>query len=173
MRVQCHKVLNDLGATSSSIRRLWANSEGAGPHPRVDEWLWCPYSQLGGHGVRLCLHSVETAPSNFSRRQWCFGVLRKCRTPGRGKAGCPYSGTLVIRALATFVTVTSVASLRGYSEPKPTLLGIAILVAAASVMPWLAKEKRCLSAATGSAVLRSGRRTVGAVCLPLAHRLGD
>ena len=52
-------------------------------------------------------------------------------------------------------SVTSVASLLGYSEPKPTFLGIAILVAAAAVMPWLAKEKRRLSVATGSAALRA------------------
>ena len=58
-------------------------------------------------------------------------------------------------ALAAFVAITSVASLLGYSEPKPTFLGIAILVAAAVVMPWLAKEKRRLSGATGSAVLRA------------------
>jgi divalent metal cation (Fe/Co/Zn/Cd) transporter len=58
-------------------------------------------------------------------------------------------------ALAAYVAVTSVTSLMGYSEPKPTFLGIAILVAAAVVMPWLAKEKRRLSAATGSAALRA------------------
>jgi divalent metal cation (Fe/Co/Zn/Cd) transporter len=46
---------------------------------------------------------------------------------------------------AGYVAVTSVTSLLGYSEPKATLLGIAILVAAAAVMPWLAKEKRRLS----------------------------
>src|ERR1039457_5839193 len=59
-------------------------------------------------------------------------------------------------ALAAYVTITSVTSMLGYSEPKPTLLGIAILVAAAVVMPWLAKEKRRLSGATGSAALRTG-----------------
>ncbi len=58
-------------------------------------------------------------------------------------------------ALAAFVAVTSVVSLLGYSEPKPTILGIAILVAAAVIMPWLAKEKRRLSGATGSAALRA------------------
>jgi divalent metal cation (Fe/Co/Zn/Cd) transporter len=58
-------------------------------------------------------------------------------------------------ALAAYVTITSVASLLGYSEPKPTLLGIAILVAAATIMPWLAKEKRRLSGVTGSAALRA------------------
>jgi hypothetical protein len=57
--------------------------------------------------------------------------------------------------LFALAAITSVASLLGYSEPKPTLLGIAILVAAAVVMPWLAKEKRRLSGATGSAALRA------------------
>jgi divalent metal cation (Fe/Co/Zn/Cd) transporter len=57
--------------------------------------------------------------------------------------------------LAAYVAVTSVTSLLGYSEPKPALLGIAILIAAAVVMPWLAKEKRRLSGATGSAALRA------------------
>jgi divalent metal cation (Fe/Co/Zn/Cd) transporter len=57
--------------------------------------------------------------------------------------------------LAGFVAVTAVASLLGYSEPKPTFLGIAILVAAPVVMPWLAREKRRLSATTGSAALRA------------------
>jgi divalent metal cation (Fe/Co/Zn/Cd) transporter len=57
--------------------------------------------------------------------------------------------------LAAYVAITSVASLLGYSEPEPTILGIAILVAAAVVMPWLAKEKRRLSGVTGSAALRA------------------
>jgi divalent metal cation (Fe/Co/Zn/Cd) transporter len=58
-------------------------------------------------------------------------------------------------ALAAYVTITAVTSLLGYSEPKPTFLGIAILIAAAVVMPWLAKEKRRLSGATGSVALRA------------------
>ncbi len=58
-------------------------------------------------------------------------------------------------ALTAFVAVISITSLLGYSEPKPTLLGIAVLVAAAVVMPWLAKEKRRLSGATGSPALRA------------------
>ena len=57
--------------------------------------------------------------------------------------------------LAAYVAIISVATLLGYSEPKPTLLGIAILVAAAVVMPWLAKEKRRMSGVTGSATLRA------------------
>ncbi|MGO9087817.1 MAG: cation transporter [Candidatus Sulfotelmatobacter sp.] len=70
------------------------------------------------------------------------------------KRAARVAGALLF-ALAAFVAITSVASLLGYSEPKPTFLGIAILVAAAVVMPWLAREKRRLSGATGSAALRA------------------
>jgi divalent metal cation (Fe/Co/Zn/Cd) transporter len=57
--------------------------------------------------------------------------------------------------LAAYVVATSALTLLGYSEPKTTYLGIAILIAAASIMPYLAKEKRELSAATGSAAMRA------------------
>jgi divalent metal cation (Fe/Co/Zn/Cd) transporter len=70
------------------------------------------------------------------------------------KRAARVAGALLF-ALAAFVAVTSVTSLLGYSKPKPTFLGIAILVAAAVVMPWLAQEKRRLSGATGSAALRA------------------
>jgi len=64
------------------------------------------------------------------------------------------AGALLL-ALAGFVAITSVTSLLGYIKPKLSFLGIAILVAAAVVMPWLAKEKQRLSGATGSAALRA------------------
>jgi divalent metal cation (Fe/Co/Zn/Cd) transporter len=70
------------------------------------------------------------------------------------KRAARVAGALLF-TLAAYVAITSIASLLGYSEPKPTILGIAILVAAAAVMPWLAKEKRRLSGATGSAALRA------------------
>lgn len=66
------------------------------------------------------------------------------------KRAARVAGALLF-ALAAYVATTSVASLLGHSEPKPTFLGIAILVAAAAVMPWLAREKRRLSGVTGSA----------------------
>jgi len=64
------------------------------------------------------------------------------------------AGVLLL-VLAAYVVTASAMALLGYSEPKPTLLGIAVLIAAAAVMPWLAKEKRRLSASTGSAALRA------------------
>jgi len=57
--------------------------------------------------------------------------------------------------LAAYVVMASVMTLLGHSEPRPTYLGMAILVAAVAIMPWLAREKRRLSAATGSAALRA------------------
>jgi divalent metal cation (Fe/Co/Zn/Cd) transporter len=46
-------------------------------------------------------------------------------------------------------------ALLGYREPSSSYLGIAVLAVAALMMPWLAKEKRRLSAETGSAALRA------------------
>ena len=84
-------------------------------------------------------------------------VLWRFRTTAHENAerrAARVAGALLF-ALAAYVAITSVASLLGYSEPKPTLLGMAILIAAAAIMPWLAKEKRRLSGATGSAALRA------------------
>jgi divalent metal cation (Fe/Co/Zn/Cd) transporter len=57
--------------------------------------------------------------------------------------------------LGAYVAVVSALTLLGYGEPKTTYVGIAVLVAATAIMPWLAKEKRKLSAITGSAALRA------------------
>jgi len=86
------------------------------------------------------------------------------------KRAARVAGALLF-TLAAFVAVTSGTSLLGYNEPKPTLLGIAILVAAAAVMPWLAKEKRRLSGATGSAALKADAAQ-SALCAYLSLILG-
>jgi divalent metal cation (Fe/Co/Zn/Cd) transporter len=57
--------------------------------------------------------------------------------------------------LAVYVAVISVMTLSGHGEAKTTYLGIAMLIGAAAIMPWLAREKRRLSAITGSATLRA------------------
>ncbi len=62
---------------------------------------------------------------------------------------------VLLFALAGCVVLASAISLFGYSEPKPTYLGMAVLVGAAIIMPLLAKEKRRLSTLTGSASLRA------------------
>jgi divalent metal cation (Fe/Co/Zn/Cd) transporter len=57
--------------------------------------------------------------------------------------------------LAAYVAMVSALTLLGHHEAKTTYWGIAILIGAAAIMPWLAKEKRRLSAITGSAALRA------------------
>jgi len=64
------------------------------------------------------------------------------------------AGGLLI-ALAAFVAFVSAMSLLGRSGPQTSYLGMAVLVFAAILMPWLAREKRRLSALTGSAALRA------------------
>ncbi len=58
-------------------------------------------------------------------------------------------------AVAACVAAVSAVSLLGYHEPQPTYLGLAILAGAAVIMPWLAQQKRRLSAMTNSAALRA------------------
>ena len=70
-------------------------------------------------------------------------------------------------AVAAYVVLVSTESLVGYSEPKPSYLGMVVLVVAAIVMPMLAKEKRRLSALTGSAALRADA-TESALCAYLS-----
>jgi len=69
--------------------------------------------------------------------------------------------------LAAFVVTASAMAMLGYSEPKPSYLGIGVLTAAASIMPWLAWEKRKLSAITGSAALKADAAE-SALCAYLA-----
>jgi divalent metal cation (Fe/Co/Zn/Cd) transporter len=69
--------------------------------------------------------------------------------------------------LAAFVVTTSVLTLSGHIEARPSPIGIALLVLAAMIMPWLAAEKRQLSTATASAGLRADAAE-SAVCGYLA-----
>jgi len=69
--------------------------------------------------------------------------------------------------LAAYVAVVSILTLLGYSEPTTTYVGIAVLVAAAAIMPWLSQEKRKLSALMVSAALRADAAE-SALCAYLA-----
>jgi divalent metal cation (Fe/Co/Zn/Cd) transporter len=57
--------------------------------------------------------------------------------------------------LAAYVALVSVLSLLGYREAQPSMIGIILLVTAALVMPWLAKQKRILAILTSSASLKA------------------
>jgi divalent metal cation (Fe/Co/Zn/Cd) transporter len=57
--------------------------------------------------------------------------------------------------LAAYVLLASGAALLGKRQALPSLAGIALLLVAAVVMPWLAGQKRKLSAIASSAALRA------------------
>lgn len=60
----------------------------------------------------------------------------------------------LLLALAAFIAAGSFHILRTPSaSPRPSYLGMALLVAATVVMPWLARRKRQLAAASGSVAL--------------------
>jgi divalent metal cation (Fe/Co/Zn/Cd) transporter len=69
--------------------------------------------------------------------------------------------------LAAFVISASALALLGFAEARPSPVGIALLILAAAVMPLLARQKRRLSAVTGSAALKADA-VESAVCGYLA-----
>jgi len=97
-------------------------------------------------------------------------VLWRFHSPSRGdqaeqRAARIAGGLLFV--LAAFVALASVLTLLAHVEARPSPIGIVLLTLAAVVMPWLAKQKRRLSAATRSAALRADAAE-SAVCGYLA-----
>jgi divalent metal cation (Fe/Co/Zn/Cd) transporter len=85
-------------------------------------------------------------------------VLWRFYSPSRGelaehRAARIAGGLLFV--LAAFVVLASALTFLGHNEALPSPIGIVMLILAAVVMPSLAKQKRRLSAATGSAALRA------------------
>ncbi len=63
---------------------------------------------------------------------------------------------LLLFALAAFILGNSILAFANAAfRPEPSYLGIALLIAAAIVMPWLATQKRTLAAKTSSGSLRA------------------
>jgi divalent metal cation (Fe/Co/Zn/Cd) transporter len=97
-------------------------------------------------------------------------VLWRFYSPSRGdhaeRQAARIAGGLLF-ALAAFVALASVLTLLGHVEARSSPIGIVVLILAAVVMPWLAKQKRQLSVATASAALRADAAE-SAVCGNLA-----
>ncbi len=146
IRVRCHNVVNGFGATNSFSRHHPANPTGADRHNRMDECGGCGITlrRVAGRSPALLAFGGDSAIELFSAVVVLWRFRARAAHENAERRAARVAGALLF-ALAAYVAITSVASLLGYSEPKPTILGIAILVAAAVVMPWLAKEKRRLS----------------------------
>lgn len=92
---------------------------------------------------------------------WRFRPTSNCAAKDE-KLAARLAGALLF-CVAGFVLLSSGSSLLGYSEPKQSLAGIILLVAAAIGMPWLASQKRKLATRTASASLRADA-TESALC---------
>lgn len=78
------------------------------------------------------------------------------------KLAARVAGALLL-VVAGFVILSAGLSLFGYRESRPTVAGIALLIAAAIGMPWLASQKRKLAIQVASASLRADA-TESALC---------
>lgn len=75
---------------------------------------------------------------------------------------------VLLFALAAFIVVSSIAALMNPRfRPEPTYLGIALLIAAAIGMPWLALQKRLLATRVESGSLKADA-TQSSLCAYLA-----
>jgi len=96
-------------------------------------------------------------------------VLRRFRSSHDAQAeerAAKLAGGLLL-VLAAFVLFASASALLGHVEPRPSVVGIALLVIAAIGMPLLARQKRQLAKVTGSAALKADAAE-SAVCGYLA-----
>ena len=81
-------------------------------------------------------------------------VLRRFRFELNETRAARIAGVLLFM-LAAFVALTSGLNFLGYGEAQRSMVGIGLLLAAAGIMPWLARRKRRLVAITSSAALKA------------------
>jgi len=106
------------------------------------------------HSPALVAFGGDSAIELLSAAVVLWAFTRSVDIPYKETRAARVTGILLF-VLAGYVTVVSAMAFLGYSEPEPSYPGVAILIAAAAIMPWLAKHKRNLSATTGSAALRA------------------
>ncbi len=105
---------------------------------------------LSSHSPALCafggdsLVELLSAAVVFWRFRSTLGEARAARIAGG-----------LLFTLAGFVVLTSLLNFFGYREAQRSLVGIGILIAAAVMMPWLARRKRKLAVVTSSAALKA------------------
>lgn len=62
---------------------------------------------------------------------------------------------ILLFAVAGFVLIIAARAIFGYDEPRPSLVGIVLSIAAAFGMPWLASRKRKLAAQLSNTSLKA------------------
>lgn len=83
-------------------------------------------------------------------------VLRRFYLGSHAEKQAARIAALLLYALAAFIVAGSIAALMGVApHAKPSYSGMALLIAAAIVMPWLGRRKRAMAVQTCSASLKA------------------
>jgi divalent metal cation (Fe/Co/Zn/Cd) transporter len=132
-------------------------------------WMTVEAAVAISAGVRrdspaLVAFGGDSAIELFSAIVVWLRFTRKWRIEERTAARI--AGALLF-VLACYVAAVSAFQLAGHSEAERSIVGIILLIAAGAFMPLLARAKRRLSAATGSAALRADA-SQSAMCAYLA-----
>jgi divalent metal cation (Fe/Co/Zn/Cd) transporter len=108
-------------------------------------------SGLQAHSPALIAFGGDSAIELFS----AFVVLRRFYVGDHAEHNATRITAVLLYALAAFICLESALSLAGRFRAEPSYTGIALLIAAALIMPWLGRRKRELSVATCSKALRA------------------
>lgn len=110
------------------------------------------HAGIKAHSVALTAFGADSTIELFS----AVVVLRRFALgPSAERNASRVSGVLLY-ALAAYIVLTSALSFRKPQlRPEPTMLGIALLAAAAIIMPLLGRAKKRLAAQTGSHALNA------------------
>ena len=85
---------------------------------------------------------------------WRFRSRSEFDSMRAEKTAARIAGTLLF-VVAAFVLITSSLAFIGYNEPRPSPVGIGLLIVAAFGMPWLAGQKRKLATQLSTASLNA------------------
>lgn len=85
---------------------------------------------------------------------WRFRSRTQPESTRAEKIAARVAGALLF-SVAAFVLIAASLAFLGYDPPRPSFVGIGLLIVAAFGMPWLAREKRNLAAQLSTASLNA------------------
>lgn len=154
IRRQLDHAYNNLVSISASPE---ASQSAAVQHLQIVTVVWMSVEVLVSAAVAARAHSVAILAfggDSAIELASALVVLFRFSDSRMAERRAARITAFLLFALAGFIVCASALSLaKVLSPPEPTYAGIALLVAAAAVMPLLAKRKRQLSAETGSSAL--------------------
>jgi divalent metal cation (Fe/Co/Zn/Cd) transporter len=111
------------------------------------------FAALRAHSVALLGFGADSGIELVS----AFVVLLRFKRVSHidEKSAARITGVLLFALVAFILCISTVAFANPRFRPKPSYLGIALLVAAAIIMPWLSTQKRRLAVKTNSGSLKA------------------